>query len=57
MLKSFDWQIVNGGVTIAEYVTIKDLPVYTGVFDKTDTVLNNLKNGNFYSEGKSYKMG
>ncbi len=42
--------------TTTEYVTVEDLPEYTGVFDKADTALNYLENGNFYSEGKSYKM-
>ena len=41
----------------AEYVTVEDLPEYTGVFDKAATGINYLKNGNFYSEGKSYKFG
>ncbi len=46
----------NADVT-PEYVPVEDLPECTGVFDDAVTAINYLKNGNFYSEGKSYKMG
>ena len=40
----------------AEYLTVVELPEYTGVFDDKATAIDYLKNGNFYSEGKSYKF-
>ncbi len=40
----------------AEHITVEELPEYTGAFDKASTGINYLKNGNFYSKGKSYKF-
>ena len=40
----------------AEYMPVEELPEYTGAFDKAATGINYLKNGNFYSEDKSYKF-
>lgn len=42
--------------TLESVEVIEDLPEYSGIFDDTATGLNYLKNGNFYSGDKSYKL-
>lgn len=42
--------------TAKDLTVIEDLPQYTGVIDDEVSAINYLRNGNLYSEGKSYKL-